>query len=134
MNITTYQKNAFTVIRFVDPVELLDDIHEVRTLVETAVESGRTSIAVRFTEDSALRSAAMATLVLCAALVNSHGGTFALIDPSEHIVSLLRIFSAEDLVRVAESEDSLQATATAPRPGVHPCATQTHGSPASPSH
>ncbi len=101
------QKNGFTVIRVVDTVDLLDDISELRALVDTAVENGSVNIAMRFTKDSALRSAAMAKLVLCAALVNSRGGIFALIAPGEHILSLLRIFNAEELVMVVDSEDDL---------------------------
>jgi hypothetical protein len=107
MLIAKYRKCCFVVLRIDQDVAITDSLFELRTLIERTAATECVNIAVRFTPNSMLRSAAMTGLVLSAASIRSCGGTLAIIDPSPGIRALLDVLGVENLVATVQSEEEL---------------------------
>jgi len=114
MRITKYRKSCFVVLRVEEEVAITDDLAGLRSEMERTATLECVNIAVRFADNSMLRSSAMTALVLSAAFVRSCGGTLAIIDPNPSIRALLAVLGAKDLISTVASEEDLGSLLRAP--------------------
>jgi len=107
MHLSKYRSGNFIVLSIDQPVQLETDLTPLRDQIQKTVNTVCVNVAVRFPEESMLRSSSVADLVISAGHVHSRSGTFALINPNAGIRRVLKALGVGNLILIVESEADL---------------------------
>jgi len=109
MKIEASQKGAYRLIRIEEPLKLISDLSELKSLIEGYVERGDRYIAVNFSDASYLYSGAIAVLVNCYKLLRSRQGDLCIVEPNKNLLELLTQMNIDSIMRVYHRENDLPA-------------------------
>ena len=109
MGINTIEHNGFRVFRIAEDLGLRSTISELEQAVCTALDEGRTAIAVSFTPGSHLYSNTIAILIRCISRSEEKNVKLTLVVPNESIMSSVMLVGLNSLVHIVRCEEELTA-------------------------
>jgi anti-anti-sigma factor len=107
MKIESAQKGAYRLIRIEEPLKLISDLSELKSLIEGYVQNGDRYIAVNFTDASYLYSGAIAVLVNCFKLIHNRQGDLCIVEPNKALLELLSQMNIDSIMRIYTSEKDI---------------------------
>jgi anti-anti-sigma factor len=107
MKIDASVRGKYRVIRIENPLKVISDLTELKTLVEGYVQKGERYIAVNFTDASYLYSGAVSVLVNCYKLVREKQGDLCIVEPNRTLLELLKQMSIDAIIDIYASEQDL---------------------------
>ena len=110
MNIETYIKNGYRVLRIEGDVTINTDISPLKKAIDDCLEKGELKFGILFPSTTYLFSRSIGTLVQCYEMISSTGGTLAIIKPNQNILDLLNVLGDcyfNNQIQVCESEEEL---------------------------
>jgi anti-anti-sigma factor len=108
MKFNIYNKNAYTIFRFLEDVGINTDLAELKVLIEEHLQKGNKNIAIAFTKNSYLYTKSIAILIACSEMVREAGGSLAIIEPNEDIVDILAVIDFDKIIKIFSSEEELE--------------------------
>lgn len=106
MNIETYTSGIFRVLKISEQI-VIEDLQELKQLIDGYIERDEKYIAVNFCEASYLFSGAIGILVGTYKLLHDRAGELCLIEPKSDIIDLLKTMGIDSLIPVFGSEKDL---------------------------
>ena len=100
---------AFTVLRVLDRLTTDSNTAVLVDAVEKAVSHGHKNIAFCFTANSYLSTRSISAIVQCIGIIEKVDGKLVVVHPSEDIRDSLETTGLDRLVRIAGSEEELDA-------------------------
>lgn len=107
MNIEVYPRGCYKMIRISDPLNVISDLTELRSLIEGYLQNSINTIAVNFRDASYLYSGAISVLVNCYKMIREQNGDLCIVEPNPELLELLKQMNIDSIISVYGSEDDL---------------------------
>jgi anti-anti-sigma factor len=107
MKIEASQKGAYRLIRIEEPLKLISDLSELKSLIEGYVEKGDRYIAVNFRDASYLYSGAISVLINCYRIIRRHHGDLCVVEPNKALLELLNQMNIDAIMRIYTTESDI---------------------------
>jgi anti-anti-sigma factor len=106
MNIETYNSGIFRILKISEQI-VIEDLQELKLLIDGYIEQDEKYIAVNFCEASYLFSGAIGILVSIYKSLRDRAGELCLIEPKSDILELLKTMGIDSLIPIFGSETDL---------------------------
>jgi anti-anti-sigma factor len=107
MKIQTCKKGEYRLIHIVEPLKLITDLSELKSIIEDFVNKGDKFIAVNFIDASYLYSGAISVLISCYRLVKARSGDLCIVEPNHGLTDLLTQMNIDSIMKIFPSEEDL---------------------------
>lgn len=107
MNLEITKCGKYKIIMICDSLRVIEDLAELRSVIEKYLEKGEKYIAVNFAEASYLYSGAISVLITCFKLIRDRGGDLCIVEPQKKLRELLEQMNINKLIRIFSSEEEL---------------------------
>lgn len=110
MKIEVYTKGLYRIIKIEEPLNVIAELTELKSLIDGYLKDGMRCIAVNFTDATYLYSGAISVLVNCYKMIREKRGDLCILEPNAEIHDLLRQMNIDSFVSIYQSEDDLPET------------------------
>lgn len=107
MQIETYSKGTYQILRIKNSSSEIDRLDELEDLITGYLSRGRSKIAVSFTTASYIYSGAIRVLINCHSMVMQKGGSLCIIEPDPGLFDILEMLNIDRVINVYVGEDFL---------------------------
>jgi len=109
MKIESYAKGHYRLIKIEEPLKVISELGELKSLIEGYVENDEVNIAVNFTDASYLYSGAISVLVNCYKIIQNKAGDLCIVEPNPTLLELLKQMNIDTIINIYASESELPA-------------------------
>lgn len=107
MKLKFSSKGTYKVITIFDPLKIISDLTELRTIVEKYLQKNEKYIAIDFSDTSYLYSGAVSVLITCYRKIKEQGGNLCIIKPHKKILELMMQMNIDNLIDIYHSKEDL---------------------------
>jgi len=100
----------YKMIKITEPLNVISDLTELKSLIEGYLENNEKNIAVSFTDASYLYSGAISVLISCYRMVQGEGGHLCIVEPNKELSDLLNQMNIDSIIDIYTSEVGLLDT------------------------
>jgi anti-anti-sigma factor len=111
MRIEVYQKGLYKIIKIEEPLNVIADLTELKSLIDGYLQKQVKHIAVNFSDTTYLYSGAISVLVNCYKMIKECHGDLCVVEPNREIMDLLRQMNIDAIIDLYASEEELPDTA-----------------------
>ena len=108
MNLEISKKGKYKIITICESLRVIEDLAELKSMMEKYLEKGEKYIAVNFAEASYLYSGAISVLITCYKMLKDKGGDLCIVEPHKKLRELLEQMNINRIISIHESENELE--------------------------
>ncbi|MBN1981143.1 MAG: STAS domain-containing protein [Chitinivibrionales bacterium] len=108
MNLEIAKRGKYKVIIICDSLHVIEDLAELKAVIEKYLEKGEKYIAVNFSQASYLYSGAISVLITCFKMIRDKGGDLCIVEPQKRLHELLEQMNIDRLITIYDSEEELE--------------------------
>ena len=107
MEIETFDKNGFCLLRIKDDISHNTDLSQLKKIVNKYIDEGVSNLALSFSKESFFFSRTIAVLVQFMGSIKEREGNFAIIHPNTSMLEMIKLIGLGKLIETYTSEDAI---------------------------